>query len=306
MTWTRFLWLLVPALGLVELGAHYVFAHRAPTVAEWQAVRTSVAELRRQDELVVIAPRWADPLARQAFGESLMPLRDVARPDETGYPRALEISALGKRAPELRDWRVVEERRSGGFLLRVLENPNPVRVLLDFVDALTPERVRVSEGAEADSRECAFNPQARRDTGFLGGPPAFPARRFTCAGPEWFFVGATVIDDPEYRPRRCIWAQPAPRGPLVIRFAQVPVGSKIRGHAGVPWLILRDARGVPIELEVRVAGQSIGTHVYREDHGFELFEFSTGAHSGRTADVEFHVRSQVAHDRQFCFHADTR
>jgi hypothetical protein len=305
MIWTRFLWLLVPALGLIELGAHYAFAHRAPTPSEWQAVRASVAELRRKDELVVIAPRWADPLARQAFGESLMPLRDVARPDETGYPRALEVSALGARASELRGWRVVEERKVESFHLRVLENPQPVRVLLDFVDALTPERARVFERVGPEIRECPWNPQARADTGGLGGPPAFPSRRFSCGAGEWFFVGTTVIDDPEYRPRRCIWAQPAPSG-LVIRFSQVALGAKIRGHAGVPWLILRDARGAPIELEVRVAGHQVGTLVYREDHGFELFEFPTLAQAGRVADVEFEVRSKTANDRQFCFQADTR
>jgi hypothetical protein len=307
MNWTRFLWLLVPVLGLVELGAHYAFAHRAPTQDEWQALRASVAELRRNDELVVIAPRWADPLARRAFGEGLMPLRDVARPDETGYPRALEVSALGARAPELRDWRILEERTSGNFRLRLLENPNPVRVRFDFVEGFGPERVRAFERTGTQERECPFNPQAHRDTGYLGGPPAFPARRFTCGGGDWFFVGITVIDDPEYRPRRCIWAQPVPNGAQLVRFTQVPLGTKIRGHAGVPWLILRDARGAPIELEVRVAGRSIGTYAYREDHGFEAFEFATGGQAGQTADVEFEVRSSAGGGaRQFCFHADTR
>jgi hypothetical protein len=307
MNWTRFLWLLVPVLGLIELVAHYAFAHRAPTQEEWLGVRESVAALRQNGELVVVAPRWADPLARRAFGESLMPLRDVARPDETGYPRALEVSALGARAPELVDWRVIEERTSGSFRLRLLENPTPVRVQFDFVEALGPERVKVFERVSAQTRECPFNPQARRDTGYLGGPPAFPGRRFTCSGGDWFFVGATVIDDPEYRPRRCIWAQPVPNGATLVRFAQVPLGAKIRGHAGVPWLILRDARGAPIELEVRVAGRSIGTHVYREDHRFEPFEFGTGGHAGKVADVEFEIRSSVGGgERQFCFHADTR
>jgi len=291
---------------LIELGAHYAFARRAPTLADWQAVRANVAELRRNDELVVVAPRWADPLARLAFGESLMPLRDVARPDESGYPRALEVSALGARAPELRDWRVIEERAAGHFRLRLLENPTPVRVRLDFVEALSPDRVRVFERVGTEDRECPWNPHARRDTGGLGGPPAFPERRFVCAGAEWFFVGATVIDDPEYRPRRCIWAQPVPSGALHLRFSQVPLGRTIRGHAGVPWLILRDARGAPIELEVRAAGQSLGKLEYREDRGFLGFEFSTGAQAGRVADVEFEIRSAAPNDRQFCFHADTR
>ena len=305
-TWTRFLWLLVPILGVVELAAHFVFARRAPTDAEWQAVRGSVAELRRSDELVVVAPRWADPLARKALGEALMPLHHVARPDESGYPRALELSALGASAPELAGWRVVEERNAGRFRLRVRENPAPARVLFDFVDGLTPERVQVVERNGSELRECPWQPNARRSAGGLPGPPAFPARRFGCPEGEPFFVGATVIDDPEYRPRRCIWAQPTPRGVLVVRFAQVPIGSKLRGHAGMPWLILRDVRGVPVELQVSVAGKSVGTLQHREQQGWQPFEFSTGEFSGQTADVEFQIRSADARDRQFCFHADTR
>jgi hypothetical protein len=306
MSWTRFLWLLVPVLGVIELGAHFVFARRAPNPAEWQAIRASVAELRRASELVVVAPAWADPLARQALGEELMPLRDVARPDETGYARAVEVSALGARAPELRRWRVVEERVSGDFQLRVLENPDYARVLLDFVDALSPERARVFERIGHELRECPWNPRAPTNTGGLPGPPAFPTRRFACAGGDPFFVGATAIDDPEYRPRRCIWAHPTPGGPLVVRFSQVLLGTRIRGHAGMPWLILRDVRGTPIELEVRVGGRSIGALVHREENGWQLFEFPTGAEAGRAADVEFEVRSASVRDRQFCFHADTR
>jgi hypothetical protein len=119
-------------------------------------------------------------------------------------------------------------------------------------------------------------------------------------------VGSTVIDDPEYRARRCIWAQPGPRGPVVIRFRDVPVGSKIRGHAGMPWLILRDTQGQPVELEVAVGGRSVGTLKHSEQQGWQAFEFPTGELAGRTTDVEFMVRSVDARDRQFCFHADTR
>jgi hypothetical protein len=305
-SWTRSLWLLVPLVGLVELVAHFVFARRAPTDAEWQAVRASVVELRREHELVVVAPRWAEPLARRALGEAMMPLRDVARPDETGYPRALELSALGASAPELDGWRVVEERSIGKLRIRLRENPAPARVLFDFVDALGPEQAQVFERTAGEIRACAWQPHARRSAGGLPGPPAFPARRFVCPEGDPFFVGATVIDDPEYRARRCIWAQPTPAGPLVVRFEKVGVGVKIRGHAGMPWLILRDVRGLPVELEVTVGGRSIGTLSHREEQGWQAFEFETGELAGRVTDVEFSIRSREARDRQFCFHADTR
>jgi hypothetical protein len=116
------LWLLIPALGLAELGAHAYFSRRAPTVEEWKALEPAVAELRKSDELVVVAPRWAEPLARQALGDRLMPLAQVARPDVAPFARAIEISAMGKRAPELEEWKLVK-RVERDFVLRVRENP---------------------------------------------------------------------------------------------------------------------------------------------------------------------------------------
>ncbi|GMV18218.1 MAG: hypothetical protein HS104_01215 [Polyangiaceae bacterium] len=299
----RLLWLAVPLAGLVELSLHYFFANRAPRVEEWAGLREPVAALRQAEELVVVAPRWADPLARQALGDALMPLRDVARPDESGYARAIEISSLGERAPELRGWRTVAESKRGRFTLRTLENPAPERVVFDFADHVKPEHLSVFEG----QAPCAWNPRAPVSTGGLGGNPTFPAERFMCPGGEWFFAGVTVIDDHmEYRPRRCIWAHPPQGGPLRLRFANVPLGKQIRGYGGMPWLVFRDSVGAPpIELEVRVGGQSIGTYVHRDEAGFAPFSFDTGR-QGQSAEVEIEVRSSSAKDRHFCFQADSR
>jgi hypothetical protein len=298
----RLLWLAVPLVGLAELGAHFHFARSAPRIDEWGALREPVAALRQNAELVVVAPGWADPLARQALGDTLMPLSDVARPDETGYARAIEISALGARAPELLGWRTVSEARHGRFTLRTLENPAPARVVFDFVDAVGPEKLAVFEGAAP----CRWNPAAPVSNGALGGNPTFPAQRFMCPGGDWFFAGVTVIDDDrEYRPRRCIWAHPAPGGPLRLVFSGVPLGAKIRGFGGMPWLIFRDGQGAPIELEVKVDGRSLGVHVHRDAQGWAPFSFETGR-AGQTASVELEVRSADIKDRHFCLQADSR
>ncbi|MBK7582583.1 MAG: hypothetical protein IPI67_20590 [Myxococcales bacterium] len=299
----RLLWLAVPLAGLVELGAHFYFAKRAPRVEEWARLREPVTALRQAGELVVVAPRWAEPLARQALGDSLMPLRDVARSDESGYARAIEISALGQRAPELGAWRTVSETKSGRFTLRTLENPSPARVSFDFVDHVTPEHLQVFEGAQP----CHWNAHAPVSNGSLGGNPTFPAQRFMCPGGEWFFAGVTVIDDNhEYRARRCIWAHPPPGGPLHLKFRNVPLGRTVRGNGGMPWLVFRDSVGAPlIEIEVRVGGTSIGTYVHRDEDGWAPFAFETGR-AGESADVEFEVRSSTSRDRHFCFEADTR
>src|SRR5450432_146327 len=111
----RLLWLLLPIAGLVELALFVHDARSAPRVEEWQALRDEVAKLKGSRDLVLVAPEWADPLARQAFGDALMPITDLARPDESAYARAIEVDALGASAPELAGWRVVAERSVGRF-----------------------------------------------------------------------------------------------------------------------------------------------------------------------------------------------
>lgn len=298
----RLLWLLLPLAGLLELAAHFHFARAAPRIDDWHAVRQAVAELRQQDDLVVVAPYWAEPNARHAFGDALMPLEHVARPDESRFRRALEVGILGQRAPELAGWRLLEERRQGGFLLRVLENPAPAEVAFDFLENI--QRAAVFEGASG--RSCPWNGRARLSTGGLHGHPAFPRQRFECGGGEEFFVGVTVIEDQDYRPRRCVWAHPVAGGPLVIRFAEVPLGRVIRGYSGLPWTLERERKGRPVTLQVRAGGRDLGATEHRDGDGWKPFELSTGELAGRRVDVEIRVRSETVRHRQFCFQADTR
>src|SRR4051794_6255769 len=97
-TWTAYLALAVPVLGLLELAAHFFFSHRAPTKEQWADVRPLVASWHHPGDVVVISPFWAEPMARLKFGDAMMPLREVARPDITRYARALEVSIVGGHA----------------------------------------------------------------------------------------------------------------------------------------------------------------------------------------------------------------
>lgn len=305
MTAVRFLPLLVPLLGLGELAAHYHFAARAPGSDEWSALAPAVAAFRRNAELVIAAPSWADPLARASLGESLMPLRDVARPDDTRYARAIEISLLGQHAPELAGWTELERRSVGRFTLRKLDNPRSAAVLFDFVDAIGPGRVDAREGEESAERECRWSDRARVVTGGLPGPLTFPSRRFVCSGSEEQFVGVTVLDDQNYRPRRCIWAHPPASGALRVVFHGVPLGKSLYGYAGLTYLLTRDGAGTPVELSALIEGERVGRMVHRDESGWEHFEFPVGTHRG-TVDVTFEVKSASASNRGFCFAADSR
>ncbi|WP_437291667.1 hypothetical protein [Sorangium sp. So ce406] len=307
--WRRALGLLallgLPALGLGELGAHLYFSERAPDFDAWREVEAPLAAMKQPGDLVVVAPAWADPAARRALGDELLPLRDAARPDESRYAAAVEISVLGQRAEELAGFREERRQEHGRFVLRRLVNPSPARVVYDFVDHVAPSSadVRVTDPPAA----CRWNPRARIAAGGLGGHPTFPAERFECPGGPFFNVGVTVIADEEFRPRRCIWSHPPRDGEIVTRFRDVPLGAVIRGHAGMYWIIEREQRGAPVTLSVRVNGEAVGEATHVDGDGWAAFEFPLGAHAGAArAEVEFAVTSPDYTHRHYCFEADTR
>lgn len=295
----------LPALGLGELAAHVHFTRSAPDFDAWRALKEPVAAMKRPGDLVVVAPAWADPAARRALGDELMPARDAARPDESRYAAAVEISLLGQRAEELAGFREEAREEHGRFTLRRLVNPSPARVVFDFVDHAAPPwaDVRLTEPPAA----CRFNRRARVMAGGLGGHPTFPAERFECPGGPFFNVGVTVIADEEFRPRRCLWSHPPRRGEIVTRFRDVPLGSVIRGHAGMYWIIERERKGAPVTLSVRVNGEVVGEATHADGDGWAPFEFPLGAHAGAArAEVEFAVRTLNYLHRHYCFEADTR
>jgi hypothetical protein len=179
-------------------------------------------------------------------------------------------------------------------------------VLYDFLAQLQPPSasVRVLR-KQAAAEPCPFG-NAKVSNGDLGGHPTYPRSRFSCPGAEWSMVGVTVIEDQDYRPRQCIWAHPASRGTLEVHFDAVPIGNVIRGHGGLPYLFEREWHGTPIELDVLVAGQLIGTFTHADGEGWKHFELSTRELAGRTESVDFRVRSRSIKERQFCFQASVR
>ena len=292
-------------VGLLELAGQLYFSHAAPRLREWMALRPTVQQLAAGDALIVVSPRWAEPNARLAFGDGLMPLRHVARADDSSFEHALEIAILGQRAPELRGWQLESEQQQGSFLLRRWRNPTLEPVLYDFLAHAEPPALRVALESGGESNECEYGP-ARVSNGDLHGHPTFPSSRFSCSSRDWQFVGRTVIEDQNYEPRACIWAHPPGRGEVRLRFADVPIGAKIRGYAGLPYFFEREQRGADLELEVSVAGEPIGNYRHSDGEGWKPFEFSTQRFAGQRQPVEFRVRAAKAWQREFCFQAEAR
>jgi hypothetical protein len=298
------LWLLVPGVGLLELGLQLWVSSRAPGVEAWRAVAAAVAAAKRPGEPVVVAPAWAEPLARMAFGDRVFPLAELARPDERTVPRVLEVAADGAHAALFRSWPVVKAERHGAFTLRILQNPHYRVARYRFVDHVTPAALTVAVVTGGRERPCEFTDHARVTAGGLHGQVAFPAERFQCPGGDAMFVGVTIIDDQAYEPRRCIWAHPPASGVLRLRFSGVPLGSSLHGFAGLSYFLYRDGVGAPVRLAVASGALELGAVLHRDEMGFRGFDFSTAPVAGQTADIDFFVSSTDATRRDFCFSAE--
>jgi hypothetical protein len=304
----RWAFAVVPAVGLLELAAHVVQVHSVVPDVDWETARAYVKEKAAPEDLVAFAPPWADPLGREHFG-ALATLEREARPDPSGFPRALEVSLRGEHLAELDGWSASERRQFGGVTVTTLENPRPVHVLEDLVSMVDPSRMRVWRVDGPRETECAFG-HGPVQAGALGFGPAVPGDRFSCPGS---FVGVSIAADLEYRPRRCIYAPPPGGAGFVrIRFLGVPMGSTLYGHHALYVEAERDRKGAPVTIRWTVpalagqAGSVLGSVVHRDGDGWKAFEFDTSELAGRTADVDAEISSPSSDRRMYCFQADTR
>jgi hypothetical protein len=295
--------LVVLAVALLELVLHFVFAHRAPRPEEWAKARPVVESMYTEGTVVSVAPYWAEPVARWKLGDRLMPLRDVARPDASRYSTAIEISAMGDRDPELAGWAIERAEKVGRLVVRRLRQQQPPSVRYVFTDHLEPP-VEVSLAGPGGGAPCPYTTNAQVSTGNLSGHPPFPAARFSCSGRADQFMGITIIDDGEARPRRCIWAYaPGGQQEMVARFPGVPLGDVIQGYASTHYMYDREATS-SFYIRILVDGEEIGRVYHHDGQGWSPFKVELGSRAGRpSADVELRVGGP---SRPACLEADTR
>jgi hypothetical protein len=295
----RWAFAVVPAIGLVELVAHAVQTRSVVPGADWDAARDYVASQAKPQDLVVFAPKWADPIGREHFGPRIATLEREARADETRFPRALEVSIRGAHLPAFESWRRAGEQRFGGVTVTTWENPSPATVLDDLVSMVDPQHLRVSRG----DVDCAFV-HGSGQSGNLGAGPAVPGDRFVC--PNNGFVGASVVADLDYVPHRCIFAPPSGGPPLRLRFPAVRFGRTLHGHHALYVEAERDRRGAPVTLSFRSGDSTLGNVVHHDGDGWKSFEFDTSALAGQTAELLVEIASPGGDRRLYCFEADTR
>jgi hypothetical protein len=305
--YAKYLWLAIPLFGLGELGASVYCSRRFPEVDEWRALASEVRKLERDGDLVVIAPEWAEPLARSALTDSLMPMADVARPDEAGYARAIEVSALGNENALVSAWPVTEERSFGKFILRVRTNPGfkPPRYVL--TDHAFPPDLSVSErGPEGESDACRYGTRPPSSASGLLARPAFPRQRFACGPAEGNFVGVTIIEDQHDRARRCLWANPAPGEVLELTFENVPIGEQLYGYIGFPYFRFRDHGWPKVSISFAIDDLKLASHEHLPESGWQAFQLSTAQFQNSTRKVKLEIFGADSRELELCFYAATR
>jgi len=306
-TRAKYLWLALPLFGLVELGASVYFSKRFPQLDEWRALQPELARLKQEKDLIVIAPEWAEPVARTAFGDALMPIADVARADEASYRRAIEVAALGNVHPLIANWPVSAEKRLGKFTLRTRTNPAFRPPLFVLTEHAEPPTLSVFErSASGESTPCRYGTRPPSSASGLLAPPAFPRQRFSCSQVEADFVGTTIIDDQNYRPRRCLWANPAPGGLLSLSFAEVPLGEQLYGYVGFSFFRFRDHGWPAVSISFAIDGVALGSHSHLPESGWQRFEFATPQFRASAHEVQMEISGVESRELELCFYAATR
>lgn len=300
--------LCLPTLGAVELGLSLWFARRTPREADFVAARPRLLALRREVDGAAVAPRWLEPVARMALGEEVLPLGDVARPDESRFARMLQISARGATLPELSSFRVVRrEDLGGGLVATIFENPSPARPTFDFTAAVAAGQADVAWVLPDGRAPCAWRTGIATAAPGLFGHPAMPRDRYVCGRAAWQSVGVTVHDDERHLARRCVWSHPPEGGHVSLVFRDVQLGRELRGHQSIHWTLERDRPGTPVVLSLRVDGVEVGRDVHRDGEGWRPFSLPLGELAGRRArEVELRIESERADQRHVCWEADTR
>ncbi len=300
----RWAFAVVPLVGVLELLAHAKEVSGTVPESDWRAARAAVAEIAKPTDLVIFAPTWTEPLGREAFGDELAGFDREARPDESRFPRAIEVGIRGKHRRELAGWKTLGERRVGAITITTLENPQPATLLDDLLLHAAPGKMSVTRVDGGQSVECPWVHTATQ-AGGLGAGPAVPGDRFACPGGN--FVGLSMIHALDHSPRRCLFAPPGGGSSVLrVRFTGVTFGDALHGHGGLQNEAERSKTGAPVTLTWKHEDRVIGRLVHQDGEGWKGFELGTPELKGQKGDLVAEITSPSGNRRQYCFEADTR
>jgi hypothetical protein len=273
------------ALALFESIAAVVAPRLAPSDDDWRAAAAFTNAGFHEDDLVVAAPAWADPVLRLHLGNRL-PAAVAGRLDHETHPRIWELSQRGAEAPEVQGGRVIEERHFGRLRVRLVER-TAQRLRYDFTKRWAEAQVsRVESGAAPVA--CERQPTQHQ-----------------CPGISYNFVRSSILEIGGTL-RQALYAQPIAGATVVLDYPAVPLGRELAVAAGLHNVWLRKVADGTVLLRVKVDGREIGLLESGNRSGWKVARFDTSAFTGKTAAVRFEITSARPFSRHFGFAAEAR
>lgn len=298
-------WLLFLALAMVEVVAHVVTRARVVEEDDWARAAERVRAEWREGDLVVVAPDWADPLLRQHLGDRIT-LKDAGRSDLAQVSRLWALSIRGHRPAEAPAGAPEHDEQVGRVRILRWDMPGDA-VLYDLTDHVEEARVTMVEGGR--EVPCTWRSEGRPRGGGLGAGPITPAARHVCdARRPWLWVGNTIQDDLDLRPRHCVWQHPAGPEPIRASFSDVPLGERLVLYADLYYEHERDRAHGPVHLAAFVDGEEIGRMVHHDGDGWKRMVARTqrGGERRERGEVTIEVSAPDPNLRSVCWAATTR
>jgi hypothetical protein len=270
--------------SIAESVAVAVQARGGPKPTDWTALRLHLEEKLGPEDGLTLGARWLEPLARHELGDALLSAGRLGTPAET-WPRFAIVAEPGFRQSV--DAHVLEESHAfGSLVVHWYRAREPFRVLERLQESLSTATVTTSN--EDHEVACSLG-EYGVVSGNLGSGPAWPSKRFFCAGTS---VARAFVTDTDYRAHDAIYMDvPGDGRAVVVRYASRAVGTAIRGGVGLYVEAEREGKGAPVVLEWLVDGRTVGTVTHRDGEGWKAFEFPTAASAGAPAKLEFRVKS---------------
>lgn len=303
--WASAYWLAFLGLALAEVLALWVRQGRVLEEEAYVAAAAVVREAWESEDAVVIAPAWADPLLRLQLGDK-MGVKVAARTDLAPFTRLWVLSFRGAQAPEAPhrapDFHKVVE---GITVDRYDLSPSPI--IVDLADLLATASADMAP-FNGPRTQCTF--ADRPVYGQRGGlfmNMGIPRQRFVCEAPglsTW--IGLTVIEDLELKPRRCIFQPALGPEPLGLTFHDVHLGQQLVLYAGLYYIDERDLTGVPITIRVLVDGQERAVLTHHDGDGMKRYEVDlkhkpNGAAPRARGEIRIEVSAPDGIRRSLCW-----
>lgn len=297
-------WLVALSIALVELTGTFLARARTAREADWRAAAAYVRQHFGERDVLTSAPAFTDPTLRWVAGD-LLSTEQVGRSDLAGFDRLWALSVDGGHPEEAPRRRPELEQRFGRVrVLRwsLLPDQPPSERVVDLSGQLA--RARVSLGDP--ERACLYRNVSMHGGG-LGAGPMAPNARFVCDSRRpWLWVGETIVEDLELKPRRCVWQHPAGDEPVRVRLAPERLGERIVFYGGLYYEDEREKRGGEIVARISIDDQPVAEMRHHDGDGWAKLEIDTRDFLGKTASIGVETTAHDPHRRSFCWAASIR